>query len=85
MVSWIVSKQSVRNTFAVGRFSVERQLLRAGTLVGVVLISNSFLVQCPAESGLIVAGSLFKPRGIEDPVVAVIAELCCAYALRAAI
>jgi hypothetical protein len=27
----------------------------------------------------------YKSRGIEDPVVAVIAEVCCAYALRAAI
>jgi len=37
------------------RFSVLRQLFRAGTLDGVVLISNSFLVQCLAENGLISA------------------------------
>jgi hypothetical protein len=35
------------------RFSVLRQLFRAGTLDGVVLISNSFLVQRLAETGLI--------------------------------
>jgi hypothetical protein len=29
------------------RFSVRRQLFRAGTLDGAVLISNGFLVQCP--------------------------------------
>ena len=46
---------------------------------------QQFFGACPAESGLIVAGSLFKLRGIEDLVVAAIAELCCAYALRAAI
>jgi hypothetical protein len=89
MVSWIVIQtecaEHLRSRAVSRRFSVERQLLRTGTLDGVVLISNSFLVHCPAESGLIVAGSLFKPREIEDPVVAVIAELCCAYALRAAI
>ena len=42
------------------RFSVRRQLFRPGTLDGVVLISNSFLVQCLAETGLIGAVSLFK-------------------------
>jgi hypothetical protein len=35
------------------RFSVLRQLFRAGTLEGVVLISNRFLAQCLAETGLI--------------------------------
>ena len=53
-----------RNTLVVGRchaaFSVQRQLFRAGTLDGVVLISNGFLVQCLAEVGLIGAVSLFK-------------------------
>ena len=37
-------------TFAVGQCrtaSVRRQLFRAGTLDGAVLISNGFLVQCP--------------------------------------
>jgi len=37
------------------RLSVQRQLFRAGTLDVVVLTSNSFLMQCSAESGLIVA------------------------------
>ena len=36
-------------------FLYSGQLFRAGTLDGVVLTSNSFLMQCSAESGLIVA------------------------------
>jgi hypothetical protein len=35
------------------RFSVLRQLFRAGTLAGVVVISNIFLAQCLSETGLI--------------------------------
>ena len=57
------------------RFSVQRQLFRAGTLDGVVLISNSFLVQCLAEAGLIGAVSLLKRRRIKDLVGAAITEL----------
>ena len=81
--------RACRNTFVVGRcraaFLYSAKLFRAGTLDGVALISNSFLVQSPAESGLIVAVSLFKPRRIKDLVVAAITELHCRYALRAAI
>jgi hypothetical protein len=52
------------------------------SLDGLVLISNNFLMQCSAESGLGVAVSLFKPRRIKDRVVAAIAELCCTRAQR---
>jgi hypothetical protein len=31
------------------RFPVQRQLFRAGTLDGLVVISNSFLAQCPQK------------------------------------
>src|SRR6266404_2701907 len=34
-------------------FCTSTKLFRAGTLDGAVLISNRFLVQCPAEAGLI--------------------------------
>ena len=60
-VGSLSNESACRNTFVVGRcraaFLYSAKLFRAGTLDGVALISNSFLVQCPAESGLIVAGS----------------------------
>ena len=34
-------------------FCTSAKLFRAGTLDGAVVISNRFLVQCPAEAGLI--------------------------------
>ena len=34
-------------------FCTSAKLFRAGTLDGAVFISNRFLVQCPAEAGLI--------------------------------
>ena len=67
------------------RFSVQREALSAGTLNWVVPISNSFLVACPAEAGLVGAFALFKPHGIKDSVIAAIIEPRCKRALRAAI
>jgi hypothetical protein len=53
-------RNTLRSRTVSRRFSLQRQLFRAGTLDGVALISNSFLVQCLAETGLIGAVSLFK-------------------------
>jgi hypothetical protein len=69
IVKLVVVQQSVsehlRSRTVSRRFSVQRQLFRGGTLDGVILISNSFLVQCSAESALMVAGSLLKPRRVD--------------------
>ena len=40
------------------RFSVQRQLFRAGTLDGVALISNSFLMRCPTKPASLAPFSL---------------------------
>ena len=89
MVSWIVIQteraehlrsRAVSRRSSVGALGLSRRYARWGRPY-----FQQFFGACPAESGLIVAGSLFKLRGIEDLVVAAIAELCCAYALRAAI
>jgi hypothetical protein len=45
------------------------QLFRAGTLDGVALTSNSFLVQCPTTPASLAPFPLFKPRRIKHLVV----------------
>ena len=49
--------EDLRSRAVSRRFSVRRQLFRAGTLDGAALISNSFLMQCPAEFGVSVTGN----------------------------
>jgi len=46
------------------RFSVQRQLSRAGTLDGLVVISNSFLAQCPQKPTSSAPTSRFNLRKI---------------------
>ena len=76
--SWAKSHRypmrAYRNTFVAGRCRphfCKSRLFGAGTLDGVVLLSNSFLIQCLAEAGLIGAVPLFKPRRIKDLMAAI--------------
>ena len=76
-VSECLPSEGVAPLFSTGQFF--------RTLEGVVLVSNSFLVQCLAETGLTGAVSLFKRHRIKNLVGAAILQLRCAYTLRAAI
>jgi hypothetical protein len=50
---------------ALRRFSVQRQLSLLGTLEAVVVISNSFLAQCPQKPN---SGNLERHRKLQLPL-----------------
>ena len=89
MVSWIVIQteraehlrsRAVSRRSSVGALGLSRRYARWGRPY-----FQQFFGAMPRRIRPHCRRFLFKLRGIEDLVVAAIAELCCAYALRAAI